>query len=435
MNVGPVLARHRRGLRNGDLDHRLLRLRRARDGRQHGARERARRDPREIRRQRVARDERPRAGQRGGPEPAAREQHVVVAGSARAQHVAVRVRRPHEARAHDRREIGRALEHDEFRRDLRRVDRRNALRERTAWGWRGDRRRARRRRPVAATCFATASMPVGGMNGCVHGPSSEFAISQPSYTFMKICGSDALFRISARVLITRWNDAAPGTGFQTGAPCDRHQDRGGAADDHARRIVLHGDRRRGVPRRGERRLQAVERDRARYARELRLQFGGVAGTPVGQRREVAARDRDPVEADGARHAVDARARARGDDAERRARGTGRLERDRAPEVDLVADPAGDLRRVDENRGVGERDRGAATHRPGSAPWRAVAAVPQRRPARRPRRPASAVRQGATLECSSMWAFGRRDAVAGSAAHRAKRGRDSTACAADRQGRP
>jgi hypothetical protein len=71
---------------------------------------------------------------------------------------------------------------------------------------------------VAATCFATASMPVGGMNGCVHGPSSEFAISQPSYTFMKICGSDALLRISARVLITRWKDAAPGTGFQTGAP-------------------------------------------------------------------------------------------------------------------------------------------------------------------------------------------------------------------------
>ena len=35
---------------------------------------------------------------------------------------------------------------------------------------------------------------------------------------MKICGSDALFRISARVLITRWNDGAPGTGFQTGAP-------------------------------------------------------------------------------------------------------------------------------------------------------------------------------------------------------------------------
>ena len=133
-----VLERHGGRLRNRVGDHRFLRLRRACHRRQHGRRERALRNLREAGRQRVAGDERPRSGQRGGAEPAAGEQHVVVVASGVDQHVVGRVRRPQQLRADDRNEIGLALEHDQLGRALRRVDRRHTVRPARAsdlpWG-------------------------------------------------------------------------------------------------------------------------------------------------------------------------------------------------------------------------------------------------------------------------------------------------------------
>ena len=125
-----VVERDRRRLRNRIGDRRLLRLRRTRHGRQHRARGRLRRDVRKVRRQRVARHESPGAGEGGGIEPAARDQHVVVVVADVDQHIARRVRCPQQLRAHDRLEVRLALEHDQLGRHLARVYRRHAVRER-----------------------------------------------------------------------------------------------------------------------------------------------------------------------------------------------------------------------------------------------------------------------------------------------------------------
>ncbi len=125
-----ILERHRRRLRNRIGDHRLLRLRRPSDGRKHRARERMRRNAREVGRQRIAGDERPRTGDPRRAEPAAGHQHVVVVVAGVDQHVARRVRRPQQLRADNRHEVGLALEHDQLGRDLARVDRRHAIGER-----------------------------------------------------------------------------------------------------------------------------------------------------------------------------------------------------------------------------------------------------------------------------------------------------------------
>ena len=97
---------------------------------QHGAGERLRRDAREVRRQLVARDERPGPVEARRHEPAAGEQRVIVVVGGVDQHIARRVRRPQELRADDGHEIGLALEDDQFRRHLARVDRRHAVGER-----------------------------------------------------------------------------------------------------------------------------------------------------------------------------------------------------------------------------------------------------------------------------------------------------------------
>ena len=184
VNARPALQRHRRRLRNRVLDRRGLRLRRARDGGQHGTGERRRRNLGEVRGQRVARHERPRPGESPRPRnqrPARSDVVVVVRGVD--QHVARRIRCPQELRADDGNEVGLALEHDELGGRLRRVDRPERRWRATASGspWRlrsGD-------RPCCylASSAAIAFSPcANGWPGddCVHGPSIELADSQPS---------------------------------------------------------------------------------------------------------------------------------------------------------------------------------------------------------------------------------------------------------------
>ncbi len=84
---GSVLQRHGSRLRNGILDRGDARLRRAGDGSQHDARERSGGNLREVRRQRIARDETPRTSQRRGTKPSAGQQRVVAVGRGIEQHV------------------------------------------------------------------------------------------------------------------------------------------------------------------------------------------------------------------------------------------------------------------------------------------------------------------------------------------------------------
>ena len=112
--VRTILQRNGCRLRNGVSNQRFLRLRRAGHRRQHRARQRRRRDLREIRRQRVAGDKGPRPPHPRRLEPAASEQRVVIVAGGLDEHVAGGVGRPEQVGAHDRHEIGLALEYDQL---------------------------------------------------------------------------------------------------------------------------------------------------------------------------------------------------------------------------------------------------------------------------------------------------------------------------------
>ena len=111
----PALARHHGRLRHRIGDHRLLRLRRARDSGQHGCRMAVRRDLPEFRRQVAALHEGPGTGELGRVEPAARDQDVVVVVVRIHDDVGAGIGDPEQIRAGDRLEPGLALEDDQLR--------------------------------------------------------------------------------------------------------------------------------------------------------------------------------------------------------------------------------------------------------------------------------------------------------------------------------
>ncbi len=256
--LGPVRARHRRGLRNRVGDRRFLRLRGARHRRQHRAGERMRRNAPKTRGHRVARHERPRPRHRCRGEPAAGEQHVIVVRARVDQHVVRCVGRPQQLRSGDGHEVRPAVELDQLGRSLRRVDRRDGVRER---------RLRIRLRPaieqIDGVCLRELlrDLVEFGLDERADarlrpGPGNR-ARREPAVVDVNVVAVASFEDQRARV-----DDAAQerviGDRLRHRCAIDRHEDRRRLADDHLRRRVA--DRHRGWldAGGGERRLQAIE---------------------------------------------------------------------------------------------------------------------------------------------------------------------------------
>jgi hypothetical protein len=172
-------------------------------------------------------------------------------------------------------------------------------------------------------------------------------MSQPSYTRRNTCGAALLRRMSARVLTTREKPALPCTGFHTGAPSIGTSIAGALPTITRGNRVGDRNRLRLVVDRRERHLQPVER----YGRIDRRQRGGERRRVrrAGQRRLG---HLDVGKGDRPRDAVDVRSRRRLERAERLV-AHGLAPCNRAAEGDRAAVPAHDLRRIDEQRGIGK----------------------------------------------------------------------------------
>ena len=131
------------------------------------------------------------------------------------------------------------------------------------------------------------------------------------------------------------------------AAIDRNQDRRRVADEDHGGSVAHRDTPgRQAARSGQRRLQAIERDRLHGRREPALELHPERRAVVGKRREAAARQLEVFEAHRSRDAIHLRARRAPDHADDLVVRSTRCRSDRAAERQPVALPALDLRLVD-----------------------------------------------------------------------------------------
>ncbi len=237
----PVLERHGRRLRDGVLDDRLLRLRCAGDGRQHGTGERMWRDAREVGRQRVVGDECPRPIEAARREPPAGEQRVVVVVGGVDQDVARRVRRPQQLRADNGHEIRLALEDDKLRGRLARVDRRHAV---------GERRLGIGLRPAVEEIDEAGLgellrdiVDARGRQERLLPGSGDRGRRQPAVVHVDEEPRDEPVLQDQRARVDHPIEARiAGDGLDHRRAVDRHQDGRTVADQHLRRVVLHGHR-------------------------------------------------------------------------------------------------------------------------------------------------------------------------------------------------
>src|SRR5262249_9101389 len=179
---------------------------------------------------------------------------------------------------------------------------------------------------------------------------------EPAVIDMEVVSAALLFSQDQRPGIDNPLELRVRDSPQHGLAVDRHEDRRGVADENLRRSILDRDA-SGLAgaRRGQRRLEAIERDRLGYALELLLQLTQIRRAVVRKRRKVALGQVDILKGHLPCDAVHLSAcRAPNDTEDLIIRAT-RFGSNRGAEAELIPLPAFNLWLIHGQHGIAELD--------------------------------------------------------------------------------